>query len=77
MKAHDLGVYEDGWTKTLYCKICSAEGFKLQEDCPGSYKSGLAFFKYMTLEEFEKEFGPVDQNKLDGLYTEIYIKRID
>lgn len=34
MKAHDIGVYEDGWTKTPYCKVCSAEGLALAEDCP-------------------------------------------
>ena len=34
MKPHDLGVYEDGWTKIAYCKVCSAEGLALAEDCP-------------------------------------------
>lgn len=34
MKLHQIGYYKDGLVSVAYCKICSAEGEKLLEDCP-------------------------------------------
>lgn len=76
IKPHITDFYMDGHSAVPFCKVCSAEGLALSEDCIGPYKSGLVFFKDLTLEEFEEKFGPVDQNKLDEMDAEIYIKSI-
>ena len=34
-KQHTLDYYMDGYTAVPYCKVCSAEGLKLTEDCSG------------------------------------------
>ena len=33
-KPHSIDYYPDGITRVAYCKICSAEGLELLEDCP-------------------------------------------
>jgi len=33
-KRHDIGYYLDGRVSVAFCKVCSAEGEKLFEDCP-------------------------------------------
>jgi hypothetical protein len=62
---HKLNTY--GSEKIAYCTLCSAEGEELLYDCPGRYVSGLPFFKHMTREQFEKEFGPVEEKFLDQM----------
>ena len=34
-KQHTLDYYMDGYIAVPYCKVCSAEGLKLTEDCSG------------------------------------------
>jgi hypothetical protein len=34
MKPHTIDYYKDGQMSIPFCKICSAEGLKLFEDCP-------------------------------------------
>ena len=33
-KPHTIGYYHDGMISVAYCKLCSAEGLELLEDCP-------------------------------------------
>lgn len=33
-KQHDIDYYKDGHVSVAFCKVCSAEGEKLLEDCP-------------------------------------------
>lgn len=40
----------------MVCKVCSAEGNKLFEDCQGPFVSWVFYFKDMTKEEFEKKY---------------------
>lgn len=49
-KPHDLGYYQDGRVSVAYCKLCSAEGEKLLEDCPQKFISDQDNFKN-TLDE--------------------------
>lgn len=41
MKQHELDHYFDGRVSVAYCKVCSAEGDKLLEDCPQKISSPL------------------------------------
>jgi hypothetical protein len=75
-RPHVTDFYMDGHVTVPFCKICSAEGDRLLDECQGPYRSGLIFFKDMTREEFEEKFGPVDQKKLDEMDGEIYIQAI-
>lgn len=34
-KRHVIDYYMDGHSAISFCKVCSAEGLKLFEDCPG------------------------------------------
>lgn len=34
-KRHVIDYYLDGQVTVAFCKVCSAEGEKLSEDCPG------------------------------------------
>jgi len=34
---HKLGKYRDGFALIEYCRVCSAEGIDLGEDCPGNF----------------------------------------
>jgi len=36
-RLHKLGTYRDGLVLVEYCSVCSAEGDKLLEDCPGNF----------------------------------------
>ena len=36
-RIHKLGKYKDGFLAVEYCRVCSAEGLKLIEDCPGNF----------------------------------------
>lgn len=36
-RLHKLGTYKDGYKLVKYCRVCSAEGLKLIEDCPGNF----------------------------------------
>jgi hypothetical protein len=36
-RLHKLGQYKDGFAVVEYCRVCSAEGLKLIEDCPGNF----------------------------------------
>jgi hypothetical protein len=36
-RLHKLGNYRDGFKVIEYCVVCSAEGDKLAEDCPGNF----------------------------------------
>ena len=36
-RLHKHGYYKDGNYLVEYCKVCSAEGLKLIEDCPGNF----------------------------------------
>ena len=40
-KRHILGTYQDGHIDIAYCKVCSAEGDKLLEDCPQKIEKTL------------------------------------
>ena len=40
-KPHTIGYYKDGNVSVAYCKICSAEGLKLLEDCPQKIENPL------------------------------------
>ncbi len=37
-KRHTIAYYNDGNVNVAYCKICSAEGLKLLEDCPQKFE---------------------------------------
>jgi hypothetical protein len=60
-KRHTIDYYMDNHVAIAFCKICSYEGDKLLEDCPGPYQSGLLYFKHLTREEFDKQI----PNRLD------------
>lgn len=36
-RLHKLGTYRDGYKAIEYCRVCSAEGEKLLELCPGNF----------------------------------------
>ena len=36
-RIHKLGKYRDGFNLVEYCRVCSAEGIELLEDCPGNF----------------------------------------
>ena len=55
-KRHVIDFYMDGFQAVQFCKVCSAEGDMLHDDCGGPYKSGLPYFKGMTREEFDEKF---------------------
>ena len=40
-KQHDISHYLDGRVQVAYCKVCSAEGEKLLEDCPQKIEKPL------------------------------------
>jgi hypothetical protein len=64
IKPHITDFYMDGYNTVTFCKVCSAEGDRLLDECQGPYRSGLVFFKDLTREEFEEKFGPVDEKLL-------------
>ncbi len=38
---HVIDYYMDGYTPIAFCKVCSAEGDKLLEDCPKKIEKPL------------------------------------
>jgi len=36
MRQHQLDIYKDGYQSIPFCKICSAEGEKLSQECVGT-----------------------------------------
>ena len=36
MRQHQLDIYKDGYQSIQFCKICSAEGEKLSQECVGT-----------------------------------------
>lgn len=36
-RLHKLGKYRDGLALVEYCRVCSAEGNELLDDCPGNF----------------------------------------
>lgn len=40
-KRHVIDYYVDNHQMIAFCKICSAEGLKLLEDCPQKYEKPL------------------------------------
>ena len=40
-KQHVIGYYLDGRVQVAFCKVCSAEGAKLFEDCPQKIEKPL------------------------------------
>lgn len=38
---HAIDYYMDGHSMIAFCKVCSAEGDKLIDDCPGKYENKL------------------------------------
>lgn len=38
-RLHKLGKYRDGMALIEYCRVCSAEGNELLEDCPGNFRN--------------------------------------
>ena len=36
-RAHKMSQYNDGNVWVPFCSVCSAEGFRLTESCPGGY----------------------------------------
>ena len=41
-KPHTLAYYMDGQQRVEFCKVCSAEGFALYEDCPGKTENSIS-----------------------------------
>ena len=35
MRQHQLDIYKDGYQSIPFCKMCSAEGEKLSQECVG------------------------------------------
>lgn len=40
-RLHVIDYYMDGYHPVSFCKVCSAEGDKLFDECPGKYEKGL------------------------------------
>lgn len=55
-KPHITDFYMDGHVTVQFCKVCSAEGNRLLEECQGPIRSGLPFFQGLTEEEFEQKY---------------------
>lgn len=66
-RRHVTDYYMDGHVSVEYCKVCSAEGLRLFDDCSGPIKSGVVYFQDMTKEEFEEKYQKaIDGKKLTG-----------
>ena len=64
-KLHAVDYYMDGHVAVSFCKVCSAEGDRLLEDCSGPIKSSGLYFQNMTREEFEEKYhNALDESKL-------------
>ncbi len=52
---HKLGQYMDGRIPIAYCKVCSAEGDKLFDECSGPIPFATNF-RLLTKEEFLERY---------------------
>lgn len=57
-RLHKIGIYKDGYKLVEYCRVCSAEGIDLGDDCPGNFPDPVkvAYFKNLTKEEFDEKY---------------------
>lgn len=55
---HVIDYYMDGHSMVSFCKVCSAEGDKLLEECPGKFPDSVkpVYFQGMTEEEFNVKY---------------------
>ena len=60
MTVHVTDFYMDGYITIPYCKVCSAEGLALFEDCAGPIDQPF-YFRHMSKKEFEEKY----QNAID------------
>ncbi len=63
MTAHTTDFYMDGYTAIPFCKVCSAEGLALFEDCKGPLDIPFYFRQYSKKEFEEKYNSAIDQSK--------------
>lgn len=63
-RLHVIDYYMDGYQPVSFCKVCSAEGDKLFDDCSGPITDQI-YCAGLTKEEFEKRF-PKASKLLDG-----------
>ena len=61
---HVTDFYMDGHVAIPYCKLCSAEGLALFEDCSGPMDEPF-YFRHLSKKEFEEKYS----NALDGSKT--------
>lgn len=54
-KLHTIDYYMDGHIAIPFCKVCSAEGDKLLEDCQG-YLDTPFYFRHLSKKEFEEKY---------------------
>lgn len=69
-RLHKLGKYRDGFSVIEYCRVCSAEGVALHEDCPGNFPDHkpVAYFRDATREELEEKYGkPLDASRTKAI----------
>lgn len=62
-RLHVLDFYMDGYQAVSFCKVCSAEGDKLIEDCQGSFAQSTEHRKmaaYLNLAPDQPETWPLD-----------------
>lgn len=55
-RRHVTDFYMDGHIAVAFCKVCSAEGDKLFDDCAGPIQSREVYFQGMTEKEFEAKY---------------------
>jgi hypothetical protein len=55
---HVIDYYMDGHGMIAFCKVCSAEGDRLMEECPGKFLDPVKpiYFQGMTEEEFDTKY---------------------
>lgn len=52
-KLQVIDYYMDGYQPVSFCKICSTEGDKLFEECPGKYDQGAYDWRNVNGDGFE------------------------
>jgi hypothetical protein len=55
-RRHTVDYYMDNYVPIEFCKICSAEGDRLLEECQGPIASPVLYFRNLTREEFEAQY---------------------
>lgn len=63
MTVHVTDFYMDGHQAIPYCKVCSAEGLALFENCSGAMDQPFYFRQYSKKEFEEKYQNSLDQSK--------------